>query len=53
MNDKQPKYYSIKSLLGSDDYVIPIYQRNYEWYVSIKGQEKPILFCGNTCDFEI
>jgi len=31
MNDKQPKYYSIKSLLGSDDYVIPIYQRNYEW----------------------
>jgi len=31
MNDKQPKYYSIKSLFGSDDYVIPIYQRNYEW----------------------
>src|SRR5690554_6078739 len=31
MSDKQPKYYSIKSLLGSDDYVIPIYQRNYEW----------------------
>lgn len=31
MNDKQPKYYSIKTLLGSDDYVIPIYQRNYEW----------------------
>lgn len=31
MNDKQPKYYSIKALLGSDDYVIPIYQRNYEW----------------------
>lgn len=31
MNDKQPKYYSIKTLLGSDDYIIPIYQRNYEW----------------------
>lgn len=31
MNDKQPKYYSIKELFGSDDYVIPIYQRNYEW----------------------
>lgn len=31
MNDKQPKYYSIKTLLGSDEYVIPIYQRNYEW----------------------
>lgn len=31
MIDKQPKYYSIKTLLGSDDYVIPIYQRNYEW----------------------
>lgn len=31
MNDKQPKYFSIKTLLGSDDYVIPIYQRNYEW----------------------
>lgn len=31
MSDKQPKYYSIKTLLGSDDYVIPIYQRNYEW----------------------
>jgi uncharacterized protein with ParB-like and HNH nuclease domain len=31
MNDKQPKYYSIKALFGSDDYVIPIYQRNYEW----------------------
>ncbi|MCZ2131040.1 MAG: DUF262 domain-containing HNH endonuclease family protein [Bacteroidia bacterium] len=31
MNDKQPKYYSIKALLGSDEYVIPIYQRNYEW----------------------
>ncbi len=31
MNDKQPKYYSIKTLLGSDDYAIPIYQRNYEW----------------------
>src|SRR5690606_19563757 len=22
---------SIKTLFGSDDYVIPIYQRNYEW----------------------
>lgn len=31
MNDKQPKYYSIKELFGTDDYVIPIYQRNYEW----------------------
>lgn len=31
MNDKQPKYYSIKELFGSDEYVIPIYQRNYEW----------------------
>lgn len=31
MNDKQPKYYNIKTLLGSDEYVIPIYQRNYEW----------------------
>jgi len=31
MSDKQPKYYSIKTLLGSDNYVIPIYQRNYEW----------------------
>lgn len=31
MNDKRPQYYSIKTLLGSDDYVIPIYQRNYEW----------------------
>ena len=31
MNEKQPKYYSIKTLLGSDDYIIPIYQRNYEW----------------------
>ena len=31
MSDKQPKYYSIKALFGSEDYVIPIYQRNYEW----------------------
>lgn len=31
MSNKQPKYYSIKALFGSDDYVIPIYQRNYEW----------------------
>ncbi len=31
MSDKQPKYYSIKALFGSDDYIIPIYQRNYEW----------------------
>jgi hypothetical protein len=35
------------------DGAFSVYQRNYEWYVSIKGQEKPILFCGNTCDFEI
>lgn len=25
------KYYTIRELFGSDDYVIPIYQRNYEW----------------------
>lgn len=31
MSDKQPKYYSIQKLFSSDDYVIPIYQRNYEW----------------------
>ena len=31
MNDKQPKYYNIKELFSSDDYVIPIYQRNYDW----------------------
>lgn len=31
MNDKQPKYYSIKALFGSNDYIIPIYQRNFEW----------------------
>ncbi|MBP7434657.1 MAG: DUF262 domain-containing protein [Bacteroidales bacterium] len=31
MNDKQPKFYNIKELFSSDDYVIPIYQRNYEW----------------------
>ncbi len=31
MNNKQPKYYSIKELFGTEDYVIPIYQRNYEW----------------------
>jgi uncharacterized protein with ParB-like and HNH nuclease domain len=31
MTDKQPKYYNIKALFGLDDYVIPIYQRNYEW----------------------
>ncbi len=30
-NKKEPKYYSIKELFSSDDYVIPIYQRNYEW----------------------
>jgi hypothetical protein len=35
------------------DGAFSVYQKNYEWYVSIKGQEKPILFCGNTCDFEI
>jgi uncharacterized protein with ParB-like and HNH nuclease domain len=27
----QTKYYSIKELFSTDDYVIPIYQRNYEW----------------------
>ncbi len=31
MNDNQTKYYSIKELFSTDDYVIPIYQRNYEW----------------------
>ncbi|UTC64550.1 DUF262 domain-containing protein [Treponema sp. OMZ 788] len=31
MTDKQPKYYSIKALFSSDEYIIPIYQRNYEW----------------------
>lgn len=31
MNNKQPEYYNIKELFSSDDYVIPIYQRNYEW----------------------
>src|SRR5690554_6125003 len=31
MSDKQPEYYNIKELFSSDDYVIPIYQRNYEW----------------------
>lgn len=31
MNQKQPKFFSIKELFSSDDYVIPIYQRNYEW----------------------
>ncbi len=31
MNDRQPKYFSIKALFSSDDYIIPIYQRNYEW----------------------
>ncbi len=31
MKDRQPKYYSIEELFSSEDYVIPIYQRNYEW----------------------
>ena len=31
MMNKQPEYLSIKELFSSDDYVIPIYQRNYEW----------------------
>lgn len=31
MSDKQPIYKNIKELFGSDNYVIPIYQRNYEW----------------------
>ncbi|OWP83391.1 hypothetical protein BWK59_10765 [Flavobacterium davisii] len=31
MNHKEPKYYSIQELFSSEDYVIPIYQRNYEW----------------------
>ncbi len=31
MSNKQPKYYSIKELFSADNYVIPIYQRNYEW----------------------
>jgi uncharacterized protein with ParB-like and HNH nuclease domain len=28
---EEPKKYSIKELFSSDKYVIPIYQRNYEW----------------------
>ncbi|NLM00780.1 MAG: DUF262 domain-containing protein, partial [Treponema sp.] len=32
MKNRQPKYYSIEKLFGSeDDYVIPIYQRNFAW----------------------
>lgn len=31
MNDKQPKYYNIKELFSSDDYIVPSYQRNYDW----------------------
>ncbi|QYS88854.1 GmrSD restriction endonuclease domain-containing protein [Flavobacterium davisii] len=31
MNHKEPKYYSIQELFSYEDYVIPIYQRNYEW----------------------
>lgn len=30
-----------------------VYQKGFEWYVQVKGQEKPILFCGNTCEFDI
>ena len=30
-----------------------VYQKNYDWYVQVRGQEKAILFCGNTCEFEI
>jgi uncharacterized protein with ParB-like and HNH nuclease domain len=31
MNDKQLEFKSIRELFSSDDYVIPIYQRNYDW----------------------
>lgn len=31
MKNKQPKYYNIRELFSADNYVIPIYQRNYEW----------------------
>ena len=30
-----------------------VYQRNFEWFVRVEGQEKPILFVGNVCEFEI
>ena len=33
--------------------VFHVYQKDFEWYVQVEGQEKPILFVGNTCDFEI
>ncbi|MET3539044.1 GmrSD restriction endonuclease domain-containing protein [Chryseobacterium limigenitum] len=68
MNDKQPKYYSIKALFGSDDYVIPIYQRNYEWgepqitqliqdivdYIlkSKKSEEEPKYYIGSLIAYE-
>ena len=29
--NKAPKQYSIRELFSSDNYVIPIYQRNYAW----------------------
>lgn len=31
MSDKEPKYFRIEELFSSDDYVVPIYQRNYDW----------------------
>ena len=30
-----------------------VYQKNFEWFVQVQGQEKPILFCGNSCEFDI
>lgn len=68
MNDKQPKYYSIKALFGNDDYVIPIYQRNYEWgesqitqliqdivdYIqkSKESEDKPKYYIGSLIAYE-
>ena len=31
MNKDEPKYYSIREFFSSDNYEIPIYQRNYAW----------------------
>ena len=30
-----------------------VYQKNFEWFVRVDGQEKPILFVGNVCEFDI
>lgn len=68
MNDKQPKYYSIKTLFGNDNYAIPIYQRNYEWgepqitqliqdivdYIqkSKESEDKPKYYIGSLIAYE-